>query len=1631
MSKQLEFIKQLISRKGKCYDVAKRQKSFEKELAASDRFQLMTDASQPGSAEQPPTAAQQPPGPAERPKSHAGRSTFAHSAEGGEAGPATLIRPISLDNLRPVQVLVWYRSWPALAGRVRVRRASGRVWRRFYSCCRSRRCQIDYDKSLGGQRQIGILLGCVLVINWLLLLLLLCILQFTQTSVLPKPVPTRARPPVVFIFYVTAVLANAFCFQTNLLPPVLILTFIAPGDTGRSSVPSVSVYRAVREDFQLDLTSFLDAPFRIGHRLENPASSAHFIDHGVRVFLEIEATVDAHSQVLKRDFPRDLLSANPELRVAIFVFRGLAEEAGFALPWVQLNFKAIRPAADLIQRTLQAFSDLLGVISAAPDCQVIREAAVLHSLLFHTGPTIYIQEEQNRGAHRALRETFLEASGSSVSGSADLEGGRRPMLRSRPMMASGDSIKSSEASPWTARGVRDAKPVAGAEVNHTGASAELVYQHLEAAWELERHVLLVEGGRFRCRFVGLLVARQTAVGWDPTEGDRAVTGRETEKKVPTVRRHAVSLGQRAGTQGLDRAQAVGSDGDRRGGIVGEKEPKGLADGDQLRRKAAAPGSGGYAVAGARSLPLSDGRSPAVPRAFADGPVGPDDARAGGQIGDGGADALQLLERRHLAGDQGGWRAKVASRAWETVELAAAAELLGGSTPAAPVGAVGIQGRSGLAATLFADVACPVDPVRVRRRSGLSCLAVSNGLKGSSAGGHAAANVFGVFGKAEMVVEFHPKEDWVGLKGQLFVADADIEPSLASIFRWAEAERCCSCICLGSAALSSARTNVGPRREPVEGQQGAVIGVEAGLDLRGGFRDGLWQVVHVNQPEERGDDAPLGQSLAKHSLLTGGAAEADLCASVIDETVNPSEKADGDAEFAKLTDEGLAPDPVVGPREVKQAEHCSLSLRSVEDCLGDASDLLFARSALAESSLHRAEHPAVFEVVAQAEVNHFFGDFGYAASQGHWAIAAGVIRAFSAFGYRDDDGPAPLMRTASREPGFVNEIQEPVLAAGREAFEHLVCHLVRAWALSGLKGADGGAEFVVSAFPGLPRASSAGSTSAQLLGGGGGSPLIALVSAKRSLLTFSSATRWFQKLAFSALMVASATRLAVWYALRSSGVLERSACFLALLQFLQASVHASVQKGLPRLCRHPRGMEPAAARRWWSASIREPEVAEDGFRWSSARSSSALKDVQSALAKHHFALCCCLAVVLALVRVKTMGRWSLPRSSIVRQDVLRAVARPLVHQVVSGQLSPPVAGLVRAFAKRPFLDAGAPIVVGLVVVPAPVSIKITRYDGFVGSWDVVPFWLPKLLALVAIWGGVDRHELDGTGPRDSDSASGEVELSVVVAPWFVEGDVLADQDHNASAAGSALDFFVDFFWVMAAVRPGVDNGRSWRRGVCRAVGRALLLLRLLLVGPGGFLATWAVEVGSVGFRAGELAAFEVQPLLAALALDTISPAGRAGANRALPGRGGASASTGALDCFSCCRFRLFGACRGVRGAVRWSGTRLRPWAVPFATCSSSAAATEAPSCLLLRPSEAASRARREAPAVCRERVVVRSGSPMGRGGRGDGRLVEEDLRIGFRQSVLARCHTVPVRRLEGGARAEFSLLEKDRAGAQLG
>uniref|UniRef100_A0A1I8IZA0 Uncharacterized protein n=1 Tax=Macrostomum lignano TaxID=282301 RepID=A0A1I8IZA0_9PLAT len=81
MSKQLEFIKQLISRKGKCYDVAKRQKSFEKELAASDRFQLMTDASQPGSADQLSSRprSQQPPGPAERPKSHAGRSTFAHS----------------------------------------------------------------------------------------------------------------------------------------------------------------------------------------------------------------------------------------------------------------------------------------------------------------------------------------------------------------------------------------------------------------------------------------------------------------------------------------------------------------------------------------------------------------------------------------------------------------------------------------------------------------------------------------------------------------------------------------------------------------------------------------------------------------------------------------------------------------------------------------------------------------------------------------------------------------------------------------------------------------------------------------------------------------------------------------------------------------------------------------------------------------------------------------------------------------------------------------------------------------------------------------------------------------------------------------------------------------------------------------------------------------------------------------------------------------------------------------------------------------------------------------------------------------------------------------------------------------
>uniref|UniRef100_A0A1I8JRJ1 Peroxin-14 n=1 Tax=Macrostomum lignano TaxID=282301 RepID=A0A1I8JRJ1_9PLAT len=63
MSKQLEFIKQLISRKGKCYDVAKRQKSFEKELAASDRFQLM-----PGSAEQPP------PQPSSRPAQLSGPS---------------------------------------------------------------------------------------------------------------------------------------------------------------------------------------------------------------------------------------------------------------------------------------------------------------------------------------------------------------------------------------------------------------------------------------------------------------------------------------------------------------------------------------------------------------------------------------------------------------------------------------------------------------------------------------------------------------------------------------------------------------------------------------------------------------------------------------------------------------------------------------------------------------------------------------------------------------------------------------------------------------------------------------------------------------------------------------------------------------------------------------------------------------------------------------------------------------------------------------------------------------------------------------------------------------------------------------------------------------------------------------------------------------------------------------------------------------------------------------------------------------------------------------------------------------------------------------------------------------------
>uniref|UniRef100_A0A1I8JIZ1 Uncharacterized protein n=1 Tax=Macrostomum lignano TaxID=282301 RepID=A0A1I8JIZ1_9PLAT len=102
MSKQLEFIKQLISRKGKCYDVAKRQKSFEKELAASDRFQLMTDASQPGSAEQPPTAAQQPPGPAERPKSHAGRSTFAHSSL--VSPPSSQMLPESLSNENPHRV---------------------------------------------------------------------------------------------------------------------------------------------------------------------------------------------------------------------------------------------------------------------------------------------------------------------------------------------------------------------------------------------------------------------------------------------------------------------------------------------------------------------------------------------------------------------------------------------------------------------------------------------------------------------------------------------------------------------------------------------------------------------------------------------------------------------------------------------------------------------------------------------------------------------------------------------------------------------------------------------------------------------------------------------------------------------------------------------------------------------------------------------------------------------------------------------------------------------------------------------------------------------------------------------------------------------------------------------------------------------------------------------------------------------------------------------------------------------------------------------------------------------------------------------------------------------------------------
>uniref|UniRef100_A0A1I8FFQ6 Uncharacterized protein n=1 Tax=Macrostomum lignano TaxID=282301 RepID=A0A1I8FFQ6_9PLAT len=81
MSKQLEFIKQLISRKGKCYDVAKRQKSFEKELAASDRFQLMTAMRHtPGiQLSQPPPQAQAAARPAEAAQVACRRSTFAIS----------------------------------------------------------------------------------------------------------------------------------------------------------------------------------------------------------------------------------------------------------------------------------------------------------------------------------------------------------------------------------------------------------------------------------------------------------------------------------------------------------------------------------------------------------------------------------------------------------------------------------------------------------------------------------------------------------------------------------------------------------------------------------------------------------------------------------------------------------------------------------------------------------------------------------------------------------------------------------------------------------------------------------------------------------------------------------------------------------------------------------------------------------------------------------------------------------------------------------------------------------------------------------------------------------------------------------------------------------------------------------------------------------------------------------------------------------------------------------------------------------------------------------------------------------------------------------------------------------------